>query len=391
MESEWLPLVWAAVGFVLGAVVIGFWMGARRSAKYDAEPIAPKLPEVAARLLDELDIFAIVLNRSYSVVFANAMAVEDETVPAELVSSPALRARLDAVFATAEPFTQFAEDDPSEMWIHAFLLDEHFAVVLAEDRSEELRVNAMRRDFIANMSHELKTPVSSLGLLAEAISEATAEPERVASFAKRMVKESRRLAELTNDIIVLSEVQGDPVLQDLTEVDLAQLIREEISEHDTVAHNKGVVIVFSDDEEHPIPEPCSTIGRRQSLATAFANLLSNAIKHSPRDARVGVSLEPDGDWVVIKVADQGEGIDAEHLERIFERFYRVDTARTRDEGGTGLGLSIVRHTMLSHGGSVSVWSKKGVGSTFTLRLPRAGSEFTVDRVLEKKRKKRKSK
>lgn len=383
-----MPALWVFLGFALGALVVGLWVRTRRASSSEADGQRPELPGVVARLLDQFDIFAIVFDSSNSVVFANSMAVDDQGVPAELVSSELFVARVASVFESGEAFTQFAEDDPSGIWIHAFPLEEHFVVVLADDRSEELRVNAMRRDFIANMSHELKTPVSSLGLLAEAIAEATDQPERVASFAKRMVKESRRLAELTNDIIVLSEVQGDPVLRDLAEVDLAAVVRDEIVEHETFAQNKGISIILSDEDESG--EPFVTIGRKQSIATAFANLLSNAIKHSPRDARVGVALEHDGDWVNVLVTDQGEGIDPEHQERIFERFYRVDTARTRDEGGTGLGLSIVRHTMLSHGGTVSVWSKKGVGSTFTLRLPKAGSEFTIDRVLEKKRKKRKS-
>lgn len=384
-----MPLVWAVIGFALGALVLGAWMRAKRAGDGQESALRPELPAVVAKLLDELDFFAVVLDTSNSVVYANAMAVEEETVPAELVSSDQFSERIAAVFDSGESFTQFAEDDQAGMWIHAFLLDEHFVVVLADDRSEELRVNAMRRDFIANMSHELKTPVSSLGLLAEAMAEATDQPERVASFAKRMLKESRRLAELTNDIIVLSEVQGDPILRDLGEVDLVDVVRDEILEHETFAQNKGISLILSDLAESA--EPFVTIGRKQSVATAFANLLSNAIKHSAQDARVGVALEHDGDWVNILVTDQGEGIEAEQLERIFERFYRVDTARTRDEGGTGLGLSIVRHTMLSLGGTVSVWSKKGVGSTFTLRFPRAGSEFTIDHVLEKKRKKRKNK
>lgn len=384
-----MPLVWAVIGFALGALVLGAWMRAQRAGDDQESALRPELPTVVAKLLDELDFFAVVLDTSNSVVYANAMAVEEETVPAELVSSDQFSERIAAVFDSGESFTQFAEDDQTGMWIHAFLLDEHFVVVLADDRSEELRVNAMRRDFIANMSHELKTPVSSLGLLAEAMAEATDQPERVASFAKRMLKESRRLAELTNDIIVLSEVQGDPILRDLGEVDLVEVVRDEILEHETFAQNKGISLILSDVAESA--EPFVTIGRKQSVATAFANLLSNAIKHSAQDARVGVALEHDGDWVNILVTDQGEGIEAEQLERIFERFYRVDTARTRDEGGTGLGLSIVRHTMLSLGGTVSVWSKKGVGSTFTLRFPKAGSEFTIDHVLEKKRKKRKNK
>jgi two-component system sensor histidine kinase SenX3 len=390
MESAWLFVLWAIGGLIAGSALTVAWMRGRASRKTRTDMRQPSVPSAAVAILDELDIFAVVLDKSFSAVYANAEAIEHETIPAELVTAEEFIDYAKSVHRTGEAFTRFAEDDPDGIWMHIFCLDDDFVVVLADDRGEEMRLNAMRRDFIANMSHELKTPVSSMGLLAEAIKQASEQPDRVSGFADTMVKESRRLAELTNDIILLSEAQSEPRLEDLEPVDVQNLVEHEVAEHATFAAQRGVTLVFSSNSEQESSR-MFTVGRPKALATAVANLLSNAIKHSPKDGRVGISLELDGDWMNILVTDQGSGIEPENLDRIFERFYRVDNARTREEGGTGLGLSIVRHTMLTHGGSAEVWSKVGVGSTFTLRLPVLGSEFTADKLLTKKRKKRKSK
>lgn len=390
MESAWLYLVWAIGGLLAGSALTIFWMRSRRAHANRLDLLQPSVPPAAVAILNELDIFAVVLDKSFSAVYANAEAIEHETIPAELVTSEQFIEFAKVVHRTGESMTRFAEDDPDGIWIHIFCLDGDFVVVLADDRGEEMRLNAMRRDFIANMSHELKTPVSSIGLLAEAIKQASADPDRVASFATTMVKESRRLAELTNDIILLSEAQSEPRLEDLEEVDVRELVEHEVAEHTGYANQREVALLFSVKED-VADRPLVTVGRPKALATAVANLLSNAIKHSPKDGRVGVSIELDGDWMNILVTDQGSGIEPENLDRIFERFYRVDNARTREEGGTGLGLSIVRHTILTHGGLAEVWSKVGVGSTFTLKLPVLGSDRTADKLLTKKRKKRKSK
>lgn len=390
MESAWLFVLWAIGGLIAGSAITVASMRGRASRKIKIDMLQPSVPSAAVAILDELDIFAVVLDKSFSAVYANAEAIEHETIPAELVTAEEFIDYAKTVHRTGETFTRFAEDDADGIWLHIFCLDDDFVVVLADDRGEEMRLNAMRRDFIANMSHELKTPVSSIGLLAEAIKQASEQPDRVSGFADTMVKESRRLAELTNDIILLSEAQSEPRLEDLEEVDVHALVEHEVAEHATFAAQRGVTLVFNPNTEHDSSRMV-TVGRPKALATAVANLLSNAIKHSPKDGRVGISLELDTDWMSILVTDQGPGIEPENLDRIFERFYRVDNARTREEGGTGLGLSIVRHTMLTHGGNAEVWSKVGVGSTFTLRLPILGSEFTADKRLTKKRKKRKSK
>jgi len=391
MSSTWLYLLWAVVGMLTGAMIVVLWMRVRRSYTEKLDLIQPSMLPGALAILDQLDLFAVVLDKSLSVVYANAAAIEHETIPAHIVTGEGFIKQAKQVFLTGEELTQFGEDDPEGIWTQLFRIDEDFIVLLADERSEEMRLNTMRRDFIANMSHELKTPVSSLGLLAEAISQASDEPARVATFAERMVKESRRLADLTNDIILLSEAQAEPQREELEEIDLRQVVQDQIAEHETFASQRDVTLILNREKHSDRPETVTmkTVGRPQAVSTAIANLLSNAIKHSPRESRVGIAMEEDDDWVNLLITDQGDGIEPENLDRVFERFYRVDNARTREEGGTGLGLSIVRHTMIAHGGSVSVWSKPGVGSTFTLKFPRLGSELTADKILAKRKKKRK--
>ncbi|WP_245907464.1 sensor histidine kinase [Leucobacter massiliensis] len=258
--------------------------------------------------------------------------------------------------------------DPSDtVKIHIVRLQRRFLVILAEDLGEEQRVNTMRRDFIANVSHELKTPIAAIGLLAEAVQQAADSPELVRDFSKSLVKESRRLGELSRDIIQLSEAQSALRPEDREPVSLRDLVRAEVDSHRSFAAQHGVELVITD--ESGLQRDAIIQGRRTSLGSAVANLLSNAIRHSPEGGRVGVGMSFERKSFVVTVTDQGEGIAPEHLGRIFERFYRVDGARTRGEGGTGLGLSIARHTMRAHGGDVDVWSQPGVGSSFTLTFP----------------------
>lgn len=390
MDAPWFAIVLVAIGLAAGGLTAFVVIWARHHFQAQIDLQTPSVPEAAIAVLDELDMFAVILDRSLSVVYANENASQHETIPAELVTREAFIEEAKLVLRTGEPFSQDPEENDADgIWIQMFRLGFDFVVVLADDRGEQLRLNAMRRDFIANMSHELKTPVASLGLLAEAIREAREDSERVAGFAETMVKESRRLAELTNDIILLSEAQAEPRLEDLETVDLVELVEREISGVDAFASQRNVHVTFKEPQSPRLQ--ALTVGRPQALGVAVANLLTNAVKHAPEDSSVGVSVEVEGSWAFVRVTDRGAGIEPENIDRIFERFYRVDDARTRAEGGTGLGLSIVRHTMLGHGGSVHVWSKPGIGSTFTLQFPLVGSDRTADKLLHKRLKKKKRK
>lgn len=238
-------------------------------------------------------------------------------------------------------------------------------VVLVEDLAEERRVDAVRRDFVANVSHELKTPVGALALLAEAILSSADDIESVQRFAERMIAESSRLSSLINDIIELSRLQGDDPLARAAVFEIDPVIVQAVDEVRPFADARGIELVV-------IGAPgAEMVGDRQQVLTALRNLVSNAVTYSPDETRVAVAARTDSGMVEIDVKDQGIGIASHDLDRIFERFYRADPARSRATGGTGLGLSIVKHVCENHGGDIAVWSESGVGSTFTLRLPLA--------------------
>jgi two-component system sensor histidine kinase SenX3 len=237
--------------------------------------------------------------------------------------------------------------------------------VLLEDVTDARRLEDVRRDFVANVSHELKTPTAALGLLAEALAEAADDPAAVRSFADRAQREARRLGMLVQDLVALSRLEGaeaQPV-HELVRVD--RVIAEAVDRVRTSAQARGIDVVRSGD--HGI----HVWGTESQLTTALGNLLENAVAYSPDKARVVVAARVDGDEVEVNVVDEGIGIASKDLDRVFERFYRSDPARARATGGTGLGLAIVKHVTTNHGGTVSVRSTEGYGSTFTLRLPAA--------------------
>jgi len=240
-------------------------------------------------------------------------------------------------------------------------------LVIADDESSQKRVEAVRRDFVANISHELKTPIGAISVLAEAVDAAKDDPEAVERFVRRMQLETSRLAELVNQIIDLSRLQSTDPLLNHDVVDVAEVVTEAISRSQERANQRGVSLILARTADARV------MGDRWQLADAVTNLVQNAISYSDERARVTLSImtvTADGDmFVEIKVSDNGIGIKPEDQERIFERFYRVDYGRSRQSGGTGLGLSIVRHIAVAHGGTVRVWSRPGQGSTFTLRLP----------------------
>lgn len=236
-------------------------------------------------------------------------------------------------------------------------------LLLAEDQTESRRVEELRRDFVANTSHELKTPVGALALLAETVEDAAGDPEAVRRFAKRMRHEAARLSSLVQDLITLNRIQAADPVPDPIPVSVEAVVAEAMDRCRMKATARGIELA-SDGEVG-----VSVMGDEELLVTALRNLLDNAVAYSPDQTRVVVSATRSGDVVEISVADQGIGIPERDLERIFERFYRVDAARSRVTGGTGLGLAIVKHVTAAHGGVVTVWSKEGAGSTFTLRLP----------------------
>ena len=243
------------------------------------------------------------------------------------------------------------------------LIDDRFVIIYATDESENVRMESARRDFVANVSHELKTPVGGMALLAEALMEAVDDPEQVEYFGARLHREAHRMADMINELISLSKLQGAERLPDMEPVKVDDIIDEAIERTQLAADNAQIELVRGDRTDVWVN------AERSLLVTALANLISNAINYSPQSMPVSVSQNVRNDVVMIRVTDRGIGIAPEDQGRVFERFFRVDKARSRQTGGTGLGLAIVKHVMANHGGNISLWSRPGTGSTFTLELP----------------------
>jgi two-component system sensor histidine kinase SenX3 len=239
------------------------------------------------------------------------------------------------------------------------------AVAVVEDISERRRLESMRRDFVANISHELKTPVGALGLVAETI-EGEDDPEVIRRLSRRMKAEAERLARIIEDLLDLSKIEADEMPR-RDALHVTSIVDEAVELVRPVAERRNIRIEVCGPDHR-----LGVTGDQRQLVSAVNNLVENAVKYSEAGSAVRVDTSgSDAAWVEIAVVDHGLGIPSRDLERIFERFYRVDRARSRDTGGTGLGLSIVRHVASNHGGEVQVASREGEGSTFTLRLPAA--------------------
>lgn len=243
--------------------------------------------------------------------------------------------------------------------------DRRFAVVFAHDQSDYARMEATRRDFVANVSHELKTPVGAMALLAEALLASSDDSETVRRFAEKVLVEANRLGDMVAELIELSRLQGAERLPNVIEVDVDQVVGEAISRHKVAADNADIEV------RTDAPSGLRVLGDETLLVTALANLVSNAIAYSPPGSPVSISRRRRGENIEIAVTDRGIGIALEDQERVFERFFRGDKARSRATGGSGLGLAIVKHVAANHNGSIGVWSKPGTGSTFTLSIPAA--------------------
>ncbi|MFT3852653.1 MAG: ATP-binding protein [Ilumatobacteraceae bacterium] len=257
---------------------------------------------------------------------------------------------------------EFAGPPRRVLLVHAEPLAEGFALATIDDVSERARLDAVRTDFVANISHELKTPVGALAVLAEAAADSD-DPEVVRRLTTRMVEEAHRAARTIDDLLELSRIElGGTALRGV--VDVHEVVLDAIERTAAVASQRDVRVVCGSPETH-----VKAMGDARQLVSALANLIDNAVKFGDHGGEVVVRAAEHGGWVDLAVEDRGVGIPARDLDRVFERFYRVDQARSRETGGTGLGLAIVRHVATNHGGDVVVQSEEGVGSTFTLRVP----------------------
>ena len=239
-----------------------------------------------------------------------------------------------------------------------------YVIAYCTDESENVRMEAARRDFVANVSHELKTPVGGMSLLAEALMQDPADADMVEHFGEKLLKESHRMGEMITDLINLSKLQGAEALPAMVPVSIDAVIDEAIERNHVSAENHDIVLTRG------ATTGVEVMGDRALLVAAVSNLVSNAINYSPNGKQVSISQKVVRENVVlVRVTDRGIGIAPEDQKRVFERFYRVDKARSRSTGGTGLGLAIVKHVVANHGGNIKLWSRPGTGSTFTIELP----------------------
>lgn len=373
MEVEVVAGLAGLVGLAIG-LATGLAVRVSERAQQAVHAPAPTsgLPPGVASVLSVLPSSAVVVDaedrvlRASSAARAFGMVSGDRLVVDELLAMARL-VRRDGEIREMELQVGTARGRRDGRWfaVRVAPLGTHgLVLVLAEDLTEQRRVEAIRRDFVANVSHELKTPVGALQLLAETVEGAADDPEAVRRFAGRMQHESIRLTNLVHDLITLARVQNDEPLAELMAVPLDGIATEAIDRCRLKASAKNIDLATGGRLGLEVR------GDEELLTTALRNLVDNAVAYSPENTRVVIATRvAEDEHVEISVTDQGIGIPDADLERIFERFYRVDPARSRQTGGTGLGLAIVKHVTSKHGGEVTVWSKEGSGSTFTLRLP----------------------
>ncbi len=366
-------LLGGLLGLVIGAVSVASVRLSDRSQRSVPAPSDPHaLPPGVSAVLAVLSSGAIVLDAADAVVSTSPWAVahglvRDDNLVHDELRDLARQVRRDGEIQEVEldlPRGPLGRGRIT-VGVRVAPLGSAFILLLVDDRTTARRVEEVRRDFVVNVSHELKTPVGGLVLLSDAVLEAKDDPEAVARFARRMQVESTRLTGLVQEIVDLSRLQIADTLHEPMLVDVGLATAAAIEQSRVVAESRAIEIVSS------LSPGVQVFGDADLLATAIRNLVGNAIHYSDPGTRVAVSVRSEEGLVEIAVSDQGHGIHKSEQARIFERFYRIDAARSRDTGGTGLGLAIVKHICANHGGEVTVWSEEGHGSTFTMRLPAA--------------------
>ena len=370
VTPEIVAIFAGCVGAVVGAgAVLAFWFSEHQQEAPRTAPRPSDLPAGVGDVLAALRSAAVVLDDADEVVRASAAAYAAGVVSGRELLHPELRqlvrrCRRDGQVHEAElDLPRAAGRGPAVVRARVSWLGAHHVLLLVEDHTEARRVEEVRRDFLVNVSHELKTPVGALSLLAETVAGAADDPEAVRHFASQMQRESVRLADLVKEIIDLSRLQSSPGVVQPRLLSVDDVVAEAVDRTGSVVQARGAEVVVAGERGLRV------LGDHELLVTAVRNLVHNAVAYSPEGSRVVVEARRTGGSVEVAVIDRGVGIPAADLDRIFERFYRVDPARSRLTGGTGLGLSIVKHIAANHRGEVSVWSVVGEGSTFTLTLP----------------------
>ncbi len=371
VNVEVLASLVGAAGIVTGLVTgLAVRASERAQRSSEAPPPVSGLPAGVASVLSVLRSSAVVVDSEDRVLRASSAARAFGLVSGDrLVIDPLLTmarlVRRDGEIREQEIEVAHGRREARWFAVRVAPMGTHgLVLVLAEDLTDMHRVEAVRRDFVANVSHELKTPVGALSLLAETIEDAADDPVAVRRFAQRMQHESLRLTNVVQDLITLSRLQGAEPVKEPKVVELDDVVHDAVDRCRLKAEPKDITLAIGG------CEGLTVSGDEELLITAVRNFIDNAVAYSPAHTRVVIcTRQADEQHAEISVTDQGIGIPEADLQRIFERFYRVDPARSRQTGGTGLGLAIVKHAASRHRGEVNVWSKEGSGSTFTIRLP----------------------
>ncbi len=361
-----------AIGTLLVGLVAGIQVG-RRTAKLvtPPRPDGATIADLVQRAVLSSHNGVVLLDRMGGVLLANPSAVELGLVQGSRVDERAgraaeqVRASGEVVLVDLSPLDRGARSGrgPTAVLGEVRPLGDEFTVIEASDESDAVRLEATRRDFVANVSHELKTPVGAMALLAEAVLDAADDQQEVRRFGTKILNEANRLGTLVTELIALSRLQGAERLPELATVSVDKVITEALDRCRLAAESANIRITADP------PSGLLLHGDATLLVTALSNLIDNAVSYSPPGSPVSISRRLEDGYVEIAVTDRGLGIEPEHQQRVFERFFRIDQARSRSTGGTGLGLAIVKHVAANHGGEVHLWSKPGTGSTFTLRIP----------------------
>jgi two-component system sensor histidine kinase SenX3 len=372
MDSATLVPLSLAFGVLVGAAIVIVIVIAARRGQHAAAVVNTAVPDGVDQVLDALESAGVVIDPSNTVVKASPGALAFGLVGNAALVHPELIELVDRVRRTGETVAEEVQlargpigDASLYLWVRVARLGARYVLLIAEDRTEGYRLEEVRRDFVANISHELKTPIGAVSLLAEALESASDEPEQVRRFAKRLTKEAERLARITQEIIQLSRLQAADALTKPALVDIDSVIAVAIDQNRVAADAHGIQLAIGK------ASGLSVYGDEALLVAALHNLVANAIQYSPDSSRIGIGVTDVDGIIEIAVTDQGVGIPEDERDRVFERFYRSDPSRSRNTGGSGLGLAIVKHVAQNHGGDVRVWSQPGNGSTFTIRLPEA--------------------
>lgn len=359
--------VTSAVAFLVA--VITYLVFNARHSRIKASADEP-LTDVASRLISVLATAGMVVDESLAVLRATNSAIALGLVSGRTIRSSEIRALVRTTQESETTNTVDFELTLSEggeiryLRARAVTIGAGVVLVLVEDNTEARDFESIRRDFIANVTHEIKTPIGAIALLSEAMEGALDDPTRMHKFADSLRRETRRLSTLVTEIIQLSRVETSNILAKAKPANVGVVVREALERTLVIADAKNIVV------NAKYPDDVLVMGDGELLTVAVKNLVENAIQYSDSKQSVGVGVTARNNHVDIIVTDQGVGIPADEQARVFERFYRVDESRDRTTGGTGLGLSLVKHIALSHRGEVTLFSQPGVGSTFTIRLPR---------------------